>query len=323
MAKIVDISRDANFIEETLAVLERGECVAMPTETVYGLAADATNGLAVARIFEMKGRPQFNPLIAHVGSLSMARKHGVFGEVAEKLATAFWPGPLTLVLPRKPDSAVHDLAMAGLSTIAIRIPRGPAREIIAEFDRPLAVPSANRSGRISPTTAGHVAEEFADVDLLVLDNGPCKVGLESTIVKVLPDSLVLLRPGAITDSELGAVTDLPVRRPDGLGGIEAPGMLASHYAPRAQMRLNVTECPQGAGLIAFGSGTDRQREAASQVLNLSVDGDLKEAAANLYRHMKALDALGLPLICVEPVPTTGIGAAINDRLMRAAAPRAS
>jgi L-threonylcarbamoyladenylate synthase len=156
---------------------------------------------------------------------------------------------------------------------------------------------------------------------MILDNGPCRIGLESTIVKVLPDSLVLLRPGAITDSELGAVTDLPVRRPDAMNGIEAPGMLASHYAPNAKMRLNVTECPQGAGLIAFGDGKECERQAAKDVVNLSDAGDLKEAAANLYRHMKALDARGFDLICVEPIPTTGIGAAINDRLTRAAAPR--
>ena len=302
-----------------IEALERGELVAMPTETVYGLAGDATNGMAVARIYEMKGRPQFNPLIAHVGSLSMARRHGVFGDTAERLATAFWPGPLTLVLAKQPDSAVHDLATAGLATIALRMPRGPAREIIASFGRPIAAPSANRSGRVSPTSAQHVAEEFGDSDLLILDNGPCPVGLESTIVKVLPDSLVLLRPGAITDAEMSAVTDLPVHRPDSKAGVEAPGMLSSHYAPNARMRLNASTCPEGGALLAFGTGESRPQ--AGRVLNLSEKGDLKEAAANLYHHIKTLDAEGFDPICVEPIPSTGIGLAINDRLVRAAAPR--
>ena len=320
MGRIIDIA-GGDYLVQAIAALENGECVAMPTETVYGLAGDATNGIAVARIFEMKGRPRFNPLIAHVGGLGMARKHGVFGAAAEKLATAFWPGPLTLVVPKKPESDIHDLVTAGLSTIALRMPRGPARQIISEFGRPLAVPSANRSGRVSPTTAAHVAEEFTDTDLMILDNGPCPVGLESTIVKIGPDRLTLLRPGAITGPELTAITDLPVGRPGEDAEIEAPGMLKSHYAPDAELRLNVTDCPSGAALLAFGDGAGKNRTMAGHVLNLSPRGDLKEAAANLYHHLKALDATGFATICVEPIPATGIGAAINDRLARAAAPR--
>ncbi|MEC9342771.1 MAG: L-threonylcarbamoyladenylate synthase [Pseudomonadota bacterium] len=321
MASIVDIRREPGGLAQAVAALGRGECVAVPTETVYGLAADATNGEAVARIFEMKGRPRFNPLIAHVASLVMAAEHGVFCTVAERLAAAFWPGPLTLVLARRPGSAVHELVTAGLDTLALRLPRGPSQALIETFGRPLAAPSANRSGRVSPTTAEHVVAEFAGDNLLVLDNGPCAVGLESTIVKVTGEALVVLRPGAVTEAEMGAVTGLPVVAADPSGGIEAPGMLASHYAPKARLVLNITACPAGAGLIAFGAGAGRNRSRAGQVLNLSPDGDLKEAAANLYAHLKALDAQGFDPICVEPVPWTGIGAAINDRLARAAAPR--
>ncbi len=318
--QILPINADGAWLTTALADLRAGHCVAIPTETVYGLAADATNGEAVARIFEMKGRPSFNPLISHVGSLAMAQAHGRFDAASLKLAQTFWPGPLTLVVPRLPGSAVSELATAGLETIGIRMPGGPSRALIAAFGRPVAAPSANRSGRISPTSAAHVAEEFPGQALLVVDGGPCEVGLESTIVRCDADRIVLLRPGAITAQALTEATGLPVVSAMA-GTIEAPGMMASHYAPDASLRLNVNNCPHGAAMLAFGSGAGKNRDDALIVENLSEGSDLREAAANLYGALKRLDAEKPALICVEPVPFEGIGVAINDRLARAAAPR--
>jgi L-threonylcarbamoyladenylate synthase len=319
LARIVDIG-DPEAIAMALGELEDGRCVAIPTETVYGLAGDATSGEAVARIFEMKKRPEFNPLICHVSSTEMALEHGHFGLAGQMLAHAFWPGPLTIVAPKLVRSDIHDLALAGLAHVGLRMPRGPARDIIAQFGKPLAAPSANRSGRISPTTAGHVAEDFPDEDLLILDGGPCQVGLESTVVRLEGERLVLLRPGAVTADDLQSASGLPVF-PAKEGAIEAPGMMASHYAPRAGVRLNAGDCPPDAALIAFGPGKDEARASAAAVENLSPAGNLREAAANLYAAMKRLDATGADLICVESVPETGLGIAINDRLRRAAAPR--
>jgi L-threonylcarbamoyladenylate synthase len=298
----------------------RCDYAAITTKTPYCLAGDASNGIAVARIFEMKGRPRFNPLICHVADLAMAERFGVVDTVAQGLARKFWPGPLTLVVPSRPASGISELATAGLSTIGIRCPAGPARELIARLGRPLAAPSANRSGRISPTTAEHVASEFSHADLLVLDGGPCKVGIESTIVRVEPDRLVLLRPGSITAAELEAASGLAVVGHVGKA-IEAPGMMASHYAPDANVITDVTLCPPAAALLAFGPGKDRDRSAAGAVLNLSESGDLREAASNLYAMLKRLDSIRPPLIAVEAIPNSGLGIAINDRLARAAAPR--
>lgn len=319
MARILDIA-DAKARAAALDALAAGDCVAIPTETVYGLAADATNGRAVAKIFAMKGRPGFNPLICHVSDIGMAREHGEIGTTAALLAEAFWPGPLTLVVPRRQGSAIHDLCTAGLDTVGLRCPVGVSRDLIAGFGRPLAAPSANRSGRISTTTAAHVAEEYPGDPLIVLDAGPCRVGLESTIVKVGEDRLTLLRPGAITRDDLEGASGLPVVLPQG-GRIEAPGMLESHYAPQAPLRAGVRDCPPGAALLAFGKRGGR--EGAATILNLSEAGDLTEAAANLYAMLKALDAGNPTLIAVEPVPEGGLGAAINDRIRRAAAPRPS
>ena len=319
MATIIDTQSQDDFAAPAVAAFRRGQCVALPTETVYGLAADATNGLAVARIFEMKGRPRFNPLIAHVANVDMAMAHGAFDGISAGLAAAFWPGPLTIVVAKKPDSSVHELVTAGLDTIALRMPQGIARDINAAFGRPLAVPSANRSGRVSPTTAAHVAQEFADSDLLVLDAGPCEVGIESTIVRVNGDRLAILRPGVVTAEALAQATGIEVEAASHGAAVQAPGMLASHYAPRARLCLNVGHCPPGAPVLAFGGGRDRSGAGAER--NLSPAGDLREAAANLYSHLKALDATGADVICVEPIPSTGIGIAINDRLSRAAAPR--
>ncbi len=293
----------------------------MPTETVYGLAADATNGEAVARIFEAKGRPRFNPLIAHVSGLAMAREQAEFPPLALKLAEAFWPGPLTLVLPKLATSPVHPLVTAGLDTLALRMPRSDfARALIEETGRPLAAPSANRSGRISATTAADVAAELGDRIPLVVDGGPTDVGVESTIVIVEGERLVLLRPGGIASDEIEALTSVRPQPPRS-AQIQAPGMLASHYAPEAAMRLDVTEVRPGEALLAFGPDRAEGAEKAVAMRNLSSSGDLREAASALFSALRELDGAGASSIAVEPIPRTGLGEAINDRLARAAAPR--
>lgn len=317
MAEILPL-KDA--FEPALALLAAGEVVAVPTETVYGLAGDATNGEAVARIFEAKGRPRFNPLIVHVCDLDMARKIAVFDAASLKLAHRFWPGPLTLVLKLREDCGIHPLVTAGLDTVALRMPQGFARELIAALGRPLAAPSANSSGRISPTTAQAVADDLGARIRLVADGGATPVGLESTIVKAGPEGVRILRPGGVTGGEVEAALGSPVLR-GGAAGIEAPGMLASHYAPDAAMRLDAGEVRPGEALLAFGPRRIAGAEGAVAMLNLSETGDLREAAANLYGHMKALDRAGVATIAVEPIPHDGLGEAIADRLGRAAAPR--
>jgi L-threonylcarbamoyladenylate synthase len=304
-----------------LALLSAGEVVAVPTETVYGLAGDATSGEAVARIFEAKGRPRFNPLIAHVGSLAMAEELAIFDPLSRRLAEKFWPGPLTLVLPLKPGSAIHPLVTAGLDTVALRMPRGFAAGLIARLGRPLAAPSANRSGRISATTAAAVAEDLGERIPLVVDDGPTPVGVESTIVKVEDGRPRLLRPGGVAAAEIEAVAGMALARSGAAADIEAPGMMTSHYAPGAAVRLNAVETFAGEALLAFGPQRARGAEQALAIRNLSERGDLREAAANLFFHLKELDRLGAAMIAVEPVPDTGLGEAINDRLARAAAPR--
>lgn len=317
MAKILPL-KDA--FEPALALLAAGEVVALPTETVYGLAGDATNGEAVARIFEAKGRPRFNPLIVHVSSLDMARKIAVFDDASLTLAERFWPGPLTLVLTLREDYGIHPLVTAGLDTVAIRMPQGFARELIAALGRPLAAPSANSSGRISATTAGAVNDDLGDRIGLIADGGPTPVGLESTIVKAGPEGVRILRPGGVATDEIEAALGVKALR-GGAAGVEAPGMLVSHYAPDAAMRLDAAEVEAGEALLAFGPRRIAGAERAVAVLNLSEAGDLREAASNLYGHMKALDRAGAAVIAVEPVPQDGLGEAIADRLKRAAAPR--
>ena len=317
MAKILPL-KDA--FEPALALLAAGEVVALPTETVYGLAGDATNGEAVARIFEAKGRPRFNPLIVHVSSLDMARKIAVFDDASLTLAERFWPGPLTLVLTLREDYGIHPLVTAGLDTVAIRMPQGFARELIAALGRPLAAPSANSSGRISATTAGAVNDDLGDRIGLIADGGPTPVGLESTIVKAGPEGVRILRPGGVATDEIEAALGVKALR-GGAAGVEAPGMLVSHYAPDAAMRLDAAEVEAGEALLAFGPQRIAGAERAVAVLNLSEAGDLREAASNLYGHMKALDRAGAAVIAVEPVPQDGLGEAIADRLQRAAAPR--
>ncbi len=308
-------------IRTAAELLRAGRLVAFPTETVYGLGADATNGRAVAAIFAAKGRPRFNPLIVHIPETGHADAHGRMTPLAKRLADAFWPGPLTLVLDRKPGSDLSELVSAGLDTVALRVPDHPiAQALLKETERPLAAPSANRSGSVSPTQARHVE---ADLDLhvaLILDGGATAHGLESTVLDARGEAPVLLRPGAVTAETLEAVLGVPLRR----RAIDAtrpsaPGQLESHYAPRARVRLDATEVTSGEALLAFGTGGP---PAAGPVLNLSPTGDLMEAAANLFAALRALDETGAETIAVMPIPEIGLGEAINDRLRRAAAPRA-
>jgi L-threonylcarbamoyladenylate synthase len=297
------------------ACLAAGGLVAFPTETVYGLGADAGNGEAVARLYAAKGRPRFNPLIAHIGSLEAARRLGRFDATAETLAAAFWPGPLTLVLPKRPDAGVADLALAGLDSVAVRVPAHPvARALLAAFDGPVVAPSANRSGHVSPTDATHVLADLRGRIDMVLDGGPCPVGLESTIVACL-DTPTLLRPGGLPREAIEHVLGraLTVAKSDDETPL-APGMLASHYAPKARLRLDAATAESGEALLGFGP-------APPATLNLSPRGDLIEAAANLFSHLRALDASGAKRIAVMKVPHEGLGEAINDRLKRAVAPK--
>ncbi|MDI1266895.1 MAG: L-threonylcarbamoyladenylate synthase [bacterium] len=307
-------------------VFAEGGLVAFPTETVYGLGADATNPAAIARLYQAKGRPAFNPLIAHVGDLKAARRIARFDAPAEALAEAFWPGPLTLVLPKAPGCAVADLATAGLDTVAIRIPAHPvAREILRAFGGPVVAPSANLSGHVSPTTAAHVQSDLAGRIDLIVDGGAVEVGVESTIVGCF-DEPMLLRPGGLARAEIERVLGRALKQPpaDATGDSGqplAPGMLASHYAPRARVRLNATSLKAGEALLAFGLGAISGIDGASTVMNLSERGDVDEAAANLFGYLRALDAKGAHTIAVMPIPQHGLGEAINDRLRRAAVGR--
>jgi L-threonylcarbamoyladenylate synthase len=303
--------------------LGAGGLVAFPTETVYGLGADATNGRAVARLYAAKGRPSFNPLIAHVASLAEARRLARFDATATRLAEAFWPGPLTLVLPKAPDCAVSDLATAGLDSIAVRVPDHPvALALLAAFGKPVVAPSANRSGHVSPTTAAHVLADLRGQIDLVVDGGPTHVGVESTIVACL-ERPSLLRPGGLAREAIARLLGHPLAEASPMETVAedeaplAPGMLASHYAPRARLRLEATSVQADEALLAFGPALEHQ----AAMLNLSLRGDLVEAAANLFSHLRALDASGTKSIAVMPVPERGLGEAINDRLRRAAAPR--
>ncbi|WP_099827732.1 L-threonylcarbamoyladenylate synthase [Oceaniglobus indicus] len=294
-------------------LLRDGALVAFPTETVYGLGGDATNPDAVAAIFTAKGRPQTNPLIVHVDSIDAARAIAEFPPAAERLAAAFWPGPLTMVLPLLADHGLAAGVTAGLNTVAIRMPGGDlARRIIAAAGVPVAAPSANPSGRISPTDATHVIAGLSGRIAAVVDGGPCPLGVESTIVGVTPDP-VLLRPGALPAEAIAACLGALADTPAPTGQITAPGQLASHYAPKASLRLDVITPDPGEVLLGFGP--------VIAPFHLSESGDLHEAAANLFRLLHALDAEGAARIAVSPIPDVGIGRAINDRLKRAAAPR--
>jgi L-threonylcarbamoyladenylate synthase len=319
------LQADAASVAEAARVLAAGGLVAFPTETVYGLGADATNGRAVARLYEAKGRPAFNPLIAHVVDRTAAQILARFDADAERLAAAFWPGPLTLVLPKAADCPVAELATAGLDTIAVRVPDHTiARNILSAFGKPVVAPSANRSGHVSPTKAEHVQADLSGRIDLIIEGGATPVGVESTIVACLGGP-VLLRPGGVRraaiERALGHKLADALERSGGGDAPLAPGMLASHYAPRSRLRLNVSRVAPGEALLAFGPAPPDGAERSKKTLNLSARGDLVEAAANLFAHLRALDAARAGAIAVMPIPCDGLGEAINDRLARAAADR--
>jgi L-threonylcarbamoyladenylate synthase len=319
------LKANAAATADAARILAAGGLVAFPTETVYGLGADATNGAAVARLYEAKGRPAFNPLIAHVTDSSAARKLARFDADAARLAEAFWPGPLTLVLPKADGCTVSDLATAGLDSIAVRVPyHAVAQDLLAAFGQPVVAPSANRSGHVSPTTAAHVLADLGGRIDLIVDGGATPVGVESTIIACLGEPS-LLRPGGVARDAIERVLGRPLAElPAGIAVEDAPlapGMLASHYAPRTSMRLDAESIEAGEALLAFGPTRVKGAERAARTLNLSAGGDLIEAAANLFSHLRALDAAGAKMIAVMPLPHEGLGEAINDRLQRAAAPR--
>lgn len=316
---------DTAAIADAARVLKSGGLVAFPTETVYGLAADATNATAIAKLYAAKGRPRFNPLIAHVADRDAAATLARFNSAAALLAATFWPGPLTLVLPKADQCPVADLATAGLDSIAVRMPQHPvARELLQAFGKPLVAPSANRSGHVSPTTAQHVMSDLRGRIDLILDGGATPVGVESTIVACL-DRTALLRPGGLPRDAIERALGGPLEDAQGGAGEDtaprAPGMLPSHYAPRTRLRLEATEVKPGEALLAFGPALPAGAANASHTLNLSPGGDLIEAAGKLFSHLRALDAANAATIAVMPVPHEGLGEAINDRLARAAAPR--
>ncbi len=323
LATRVCAADDAAAIAAAARVLARGGLVAFPTETVYGLGCDACNAAAVARLYDAKGRPSFNPLIAHVADRAAAHRLAEFDAAAERLAAAFWPGPLTLVLRKRADCPIAELATAGLDSIAVRVPGHPvARAILGAFDRPVAAPSANRSGHVSPTTAQHVLSDLRGRVDLIVDGGPAPMGLESTIIACI-DAPTLLRPGALSRAAIEQIVPLrdAAAGPASDDDVIAPGQLTAHYAPRARLRLNAERVDSGEALLAFGPTKIEGAARAVATLNLSPGADLIEAAANLFSHLRALDACGASSIAVMPVPQVGLGEAINDRLRRAAAPR--
>ena len=302
-------------IAEAAAALRAGRLVAFPTETVYGLGADATDDRAVAALFAAKARPRFNPLICHLADADAAARIARFDDRATLLAEALWPGPLTLVLPRADAGPVGQLATAGLDTIAVRVPAHPvARALLAAADRPVAAPSANRSGTVSATSPQHVLTDLADKVAIVLAAGRTEIGLESTVVDLSGPDARLLRPGGVPRDQVEGLIG-PLAAAD--AAIKSPGQLSSHYAPTAPVRLNAQRVEDGEALLTFGPDL----RTGALVLNLSEDGDLGEAAANLFAHLRALDRPGVRAIAVAPIPEAGLGDAINDRLRRAAAPR--
>lgn len=310
------IAATPQAIADAAAALRAGRLVAFPTETVYGLGADATNARAVAAIFEAKGRPRFNPLIVHVPSMEAVSNLGHLTETGRMLAAAFWPGPLTLVLEQAPGCPVAELATAGLDTIAVRIPAHPIAQALLEASGvPIAAPSANRSGHVSPTTAAHVDADLGDRVAMILDGGATPVGLESTVVDVTGKQPIILRLGGIAREDIAQVLGHPLA----LAGDEnikpsSPGMLARHYAPAAKLRLNAHDAHAGEALLAFGNPVANH---AGPMINLSARADLVEAATNLFAALRTLDASGATAIAVMPIPNEGLGEAINDRLRRA------
>jgi L-threonylcarbamoyladenylate synthase len=317
---------DAAAIADAVRILAAGGLVAFPTETVYGLGADATNGEAVARLYEAKGRPAFNPLIAHVADRTAAQTLAKFDADAARLAETFWPGPLTLVLPKTTQCSVAELATAGLDSIAVRVPdHAVAQKILGGLGRPVVAPSANRSGHVSPTTAAHVLADLGGRVDLIIDGGATRVGVESTIVACL-GAPMLLRPGGVPREQIERALGKPLADPPSGSAADgetllAPGMLASHYAPRTPLRLNARSVEADEALLAFGPTPLPGAERLASMKNLSERGDLIEAAANLFSQLRALDAIGAKAIAVMPIPRETLGEAINDRLARAATPR--
>lgn len=318
----------APILEPTLAnlalaarALKEGKLVSFPTETVYGLGGDATNDRAVAAIYAAKGRPTFNPLIVHVGSLTDAARYAAIPPAAEILAKRFWPGALTLVLPRRQNCALSLLVSAGLDSVALRVPAHPAAQaLLMMCGLPLAGPSANPSGKVSPTRAEHVIEGLGDKVAMVLDGGPCSIGVESTVLSLLGAKPQILRPGGIAAEQLAAALGAEVEAAPAeanTADLRSPGQLASHYAPGLPVRLNAADTRSGEALLAFGPHPPK----AERMLNLSAAGNVEEAAANLFAMLRELDRSGLRAIAVMPIPESGLGIAINDRLRRAAAPR--
>ncbi len=311
-------AEDEAAIALAARILRAGGLVAFPTETVYGLGAAADSPLAVAKIYAAKGRPSFNPLIAHVASLDAARREALLSDTALRLAEKFWPGPLTLVAPVSPQGGVCDLARAGLASVALRIPSHPrSLALLRAFGGPVAAPSANISGHVSPVTARHVEQELGGRIDLILDGGRSIAGLESTIVSFLTDEPMILRPGAITREALQNVIGGRLRGASGDSPITSPGMTASHYAPRAKLRLDALSLEPGEAGIDF-AGAMRRGNARGVILDLSPTGDLTEAAANIYVFLRELDERGIDRAGVAPIPSEGLGEAIRDRLRRAA-----
>jgi L-threonylcarbamoyladenylate synthase len=317
------LTSDEVGLARAAEILRGGGLVAFPTETVYGLGADATDAQAVAGIYAAKERPSFNPLISHMGSFESAQEQGVFDETARRLAEAFWPGPLTLVVPVAPSCTISDLARAGLDSVGLRVPAHPlAHALLQKTGRPVAAPSANRSGRVSPTDADHVLGDLDGRIDAVLDGGSSQVGVESTIVACISGTPRLLRPGGIPREAIEALIGMKLEAgPDGGKSPLAPGMLASHYAPRARVRLNAASVEAHEAVLLFGPEAPKGTDAGRITLNLSKNGDLVEAAAHLFSYLRQLDASGAATIAVSPIPETGLGEAINDRLRRAAAER--
>lgn len=301
--------------------LRDGKVVAFPTETVYGLGADATNADAVAQVFEMKGRPRFNPLIVHCDSIETAESHVEFSDLALKLGRAFWPGALSIVLPRKSGSAICDLVSTGLDTVAVRVPQHPiAQELLREAGCPVAAPSANKAGRVSPTTAEHVVHDLGDGPEMILDGSFSAIGLESTVIGLNGDQPALLRPGAIAREDLERLAGQAFANSEvqGQATPASPGQLESHYAPKARVRMNATSVKDEEALLAFGPDAPATN---GPFFNLSESGDLREAAVHFFFALRKLDETGCETIAVVPIPEKGLGEAINDRLRRAAAPR--
>jgi L-threonylcarbamoyladenylate synthase len=311
---VVPATKEA--IAKAAEALARGEIVAFPTETVYGLGANALDARAVARVFAAKERPRFNPLIVHVPDLAEAERYAVVTDTARLLAQAFWPGPLSLVLKKRPSGGIVDLVSAGLETIALRAPAHPvAQALLAAVKLPIAAPSANRSGRVSPTTAAHVEAELDDRPAMILDGGPCPLGIESTVIAVLGDAPALLRPGALPREAIELVLGAPLAASTANHRGASPGQLETHYAPSTPLRLGAVSVTPDEALLAFGGDVPTGARAS---INLSASGNLEEAAAKLFAALRDLDRSGATAIAVMPIPAHGLGEAINDRLQRAA-----